>query len=553
MIHHLQHIVDLVAICRLKGIQQIVVSPGSRNAGLIKLFSENKFKLHSIVDERSAAFYALGIALATKKPVAIICTSGTASLNYGSALAEAYYQRVPIVAITADRPENLIDQQDNQTIRQKNVFQNYIKDSIHIKQPILNEMELRVQHSEINKILNTAITGLKGPVHINVPISEPFYADFPQKSKSIETSCCEELPTKDIETLIKAFDNSRKTMIVCGENLPSTELNETINQLASKSVILAEPISNVKGKFIISEVDRLFMQIEAEESGKYKPDLLITFGGPVISKRLKLWLQQQKNIIHYRIAEDDDQIDTYQNRTSLIIGDPIDTLNSLTNVDSQSDNSFIKNWDSAHKKNIDSHSKAVNQAAFSDLKVFASLSDKLPKGTRLHLGNSSPVRYAQLFDLSKCEAVYSNRGVSGIDGCLSTAAGFASQSTNLNVVILGDLSFLYDSNGLWNNTLPSNLKIIVINNQGGGIFRLIPGPVEMDSFEEFMETKHPVDISKLTAAFGVDYFEASELELKNTYEQFWDSKNTALLEIKTPRLQNAGIYKKYIERIKKID
>ena len=163
MTHHLQHIADLVEICRLKGIQQIVVSPGSRNAPLIELFhSYHEFKLHSIVDERSAAYYAHGIALATQKPVALICTSGTAVLNYGPALAEAYYQRVPIIAITADRPEELIDQQDNQTIRQKNVFQNFVKGSLHLERPGVKADKIQEQHKAIIKC-NPEFWGINPP------------------------------------------------------------------------------------------------------------------------------------------------------------------------------------------------------------------------------------------------------------------------------------------------------------------------------------------------------------------------------------------------------
>lgn len=552
MVHHLQNIVDLVEICRLKGIQQVVVSPGSRNAPLIKQFSSNTFfELHSIVDERSAAFYGLGIALFKNEPVALICTSGTAVLNYAPALAEAYYQRISLIAITADRPEYLIDQQDNQTIRQVNIFQNYTKDSIHLHQPIKDLYELKVQHFAINKIINSSILGLQGPVHINVPISEPLYVEMP--NPSIEISVAEGDLTKPIipKEIKNEWSNAKKRLIICGEMAVNNYLNKQINQLAvnSKSIVLAEPISNLKGENIISEIDRIMMCIETENNTDYVPDFILSLGGPVVSKRLKLWLQKQKNIIHYRIAEEEDKIDTYQNLSGTIIGQSSAILKELKLIEPISKSTYVNNWNRSHKTTEENHIQFLQKATYSDLKVFDIVINKMPDNSILHLGNSSPVRYAQLFNLSHCSEVHSNRGVSGIDGCLSTAAGFTSQSDKLNILILGDLSFLYDSNGLWNSKLPSNLKVIVINNEGGGIFRLIPGPSEMDAFEEFMETKHPVNIEKLVSAYGVEYFEADESSLENVLVEFFEAKNTALLEVKTPRFNNEKVYKNYIKLI----
>lgn len=553
MIHHLQHIVDLVEICRLKGIQQVVVSPGSRNAALIKLFAQNNhFKLHSIVDERSAAFYGLGIALATQQPVALLCTSGTAVLNYAPALAEAYYQHVPLIAITADRPAELIDQQDNQTIRQAKIYKNYVKEWFNIQQPVKDEFDLGALHYSIDKGINTAISRIKGPLHINVPISEPFYIEMPQPSVSIKITEAQKQETKWLNELIKAWNASEKRMIICGEGVKNDLLNELINSIAENTIILAEPISNIKGEKIIAEVDRLMMNIESANDNDFQPDLLISFGGSVVSKRMKQWFQKQKNLKHFRISEEEDQIDTYQNLTGLAIGTPFELLKILIPVVEKTNFQFIQNWQSIYKQNKQANKLALHNLPYSDITVFNNLIKHLLAKCILHLGNSTPVRYCQLFDLSVCDGVYSNRGVSGIDGCLSTAVGFASQSNKTNVVILGDLSFLYDSNGLWNSKLPANLKIIVINNNGGGIFRLLPGPSEMDSFEEFMETSHAVNIEKLVSAYGVDYLGCStENELESTIQRFMDLKDTpSLLEIKTPRLENADVYKEYVKRIK---
>ncbi|MDA3928658.1 MAG: thiamine pyrophosphate-dependent enzyme, partial [Prolixibacteraceae bacterium] len=282
---------------------------------------------------------------------------------------------------------------------------------------------------------------------------------------------------------------------------------------------------------------------------------LISLGGPVVSKRLKLWLQKQKQLKHFRLTKEEDKIDTYHNINGTIIGNPIEIIDKIAGEQVESHSNFTQQWKGANSRTNEKHSQFLKNASYSDITVFNTIVKNLPSDCILHLGNSSPVRYAQLFDLSACHSVYSNRGVSGIDGCLSTSTGFASQSDRINVVVMGDLSFLYDSNGLWNKNLPCNLKIVVINNQGGGIFRMIPGPSEIDAFEEFMETNHPVDIEKLVGAFGVNYIGCNaENELDEKIQQLLQSnKSPSLLEIKTPRLENAEIFKEYVRRIKTED
>lgn len=553
MVHHLQHLVDLVEICRLKGIEQVVVSPGSRNAPLIKLFASiSFFKLHSIVDERSAAFYGLGIALTTQQPVALLCTSGTAVLNYAPALAEAYYQHVPLVAITADRPENLIDQQDNQTIRQVNVYNNFIKESIHLHLPVQDVFDLQIQHFAINKIINSALSGIKGPVHINVPIAEPLYADAPPFSAGITINGIENIETDHLEPITDSWASAESKLIICGEATPNPALNNTMNQLAAMPgvVVLAEAISNLKGENIISEIDRLLMMGEKPPS----PELLISFGGPVVSKRLKQWLQKQPHLKHYRISEDEDHIDTYQNLDATIIGQPETILGLLASNPSKGNGEYSFKWNSMRKLSQENLNRHIENTPYSDFKAIAYILKNTPQKTVLHLGNSTPVRYAQLFDTSVFDAVYSNRGVSGIDGCVSTAAGFASQSKQTNLLIVGDLSLVYDSNGLWNKNLKANFKIVVINNGGGGIFRLLPGPDKIEGFETYIETNHPVNIKMLAGAYGIEYFYCdNEIALHNQFQLFmnWNA-SPALLEIATPRTENDKIYKAFVENMKSI-
>ena len=554
MINHLQHISDLVEICRLKGIKHIVVSPGSRNTPIIRAFSENSwFKLHGIVDERSAAFYALGISLATNEPVALTCTSGTAVLNYAPALAEAYYQHIPLIAITADRPQELIDQQDNQTIRQVNVFQNYIKGCISISAPKESISELDQQNKLINDLINKSLGKIKGPIQINVPISEPLNSEIPIPTNRFEITETEKVESSLLEEILDCWLSSSKRMIICGENTGNKELSKLLTKIASDNiaVVLAEPISNINGKNIVNQVDLIMMQVEKNDHVDFQPDILISFGGQIVSKRLKQWLQKQKNISHFRISEEEDHIDTYQNLNETIIGQPVDILPVLQESAS-SNHSFSEKWINKLQNCVDKQTSLLKQIPFSDLQVFNTIMNNLPENCILHLGNSSPVRYGQLFDLSICNAVYSNRGVSGIDGCLSTASGYASESSDLNIVILGDLSFLYDSNGLWNRNLSSNLRIVVINNEGGGIFSLISNNSDQPFFKEYIETNHPVKIGKLAEAYGIDYYFCdSQFELETTFRSFIRSENgPSILEIKTPKECNSEIYHDFIKNIK---
>jgi len=555
MIHHLQHITDLVEICRLKGIEHVVISPGSRNAPLTRLFTSNAaFTCHSIVDERAAAFYALGISLGTGKPVAMICTSGTAVLNYAPAIAEAFYQRVPLIAITADRPAHLIDQQDNQTIHQTDVYHNYIKGCIQLEWPILSEEILKQQHTEIAEILDFACSGIKGPVQINVPISEPLYEALPLPSPFLSISENERIGSTEVDpSYLEIWNNSKRRIILCGQNQPNHELQQLISKLADngQAVIFAEPISNLKGETIISAIDRVMMLVEQSALEEFQPDLLISFGGPVVSKRLKQWLQKQTDLVHWRIAEEEDEIDTYQNRKALLTGNTAVILKQLSASGNSAEPTFLNNWNTTNAESFQNDRQFFKTAPFSDSSVFQFIMYHLPQQVTLHLGNSSPVRYAQLYNCKNSKAIYSNRGVSGIDGSLSTASGIATAVDGLHLILMGDLSFVYDSNALWNRNLSKNLRIVVINNDGGGIFRLLPGPSEQECFEDFMEAKHPVEIEKLAQAFGINYFKVeNQQELEHKFHQFILNEGPTLLEIKTSNIENPVQFKAHIQRIK---
>lgn len=552
MVHHLQHITDLVEICRLEGVKHIVVSPGSRNAPLINLFADNSFfNLHSIVDERAAAFYALGIALATQQTVAMVCTSGSAALNYAPALAEAFYRNIPLVAITADRPPHLIDQQDNQTIRQNNIYNNFIKKSIALEIP-QNIKQLENQNSLIGKVIYEAHTDIKGPIHINVPIDEPLYLAPPPISKISGQKHQIKNNTAHIDTLLSYWKKSNKTIILVGQSLPSTKISKSLSKISEShmAVVLAEAISNVKIPEAISALEQLMAYAENNKSKKYEPQLLISTGGHVVSKRLKMWLQKQKNIVHIRISTSSDNIDTYNNLSYNTTGNIEQIFEQLSNCSKTPEEEYYMLWKNMAEQSSLVHQHFVSNAAFSDLTAIDSVIKNIESNTVLHLGNSMSVRYAQLFNLNKFDAVFANRGVSGIDGSVSTAAGYALQSNKQNVLIVGDLGFVYDSNALWNNQFPHNLKIIVINNSGGGIFRLLHDDINNKNFENYIETKNCANIQKIAEAFNIQYYKCqSQSRIEIEMNKFFQNKNAAILEITTLKVENTIIYKKYFDTL----
>lgn len=552
--NHLQHIADLVHICKATAIEHVVLSPGSRNAPMIQLFAQDSyFTCHSIVDERSAGYFALGLSLALSQPVAIVCTSGTAVLNYAPAIAEAYYQHIPLLILTADRPAALIDQLENQTIRQPDIYANYVKQSLNLYsgESILKQEK---QSLAIFHIIKSATQQLPGPVHINIPTAEPLYTKLPQPNIVTLPTATAELPgTPEIE-LITRWKQAKKILILVGEHCPDSKLSEALAQLAEtkKVVILAEAISNFSHPNAIEAVNRIMMSVEEMPDYTFHPDLLVSFGGQIVSKRLLLWLKKQPDLVHWRISAATETVDTYGNLHGVTVGNPADIINKLSAINTLSDNSFFDSWHRAQIKSEATHQQILSTTPWSDLKVFHLITAHLPQNSSLHLGNGSPVRYAQLFRLGKKHDVYSNRGVSGIDGCVSTAVGFASGSHEMNVLLVGDLSFVYDSNGLWNKNLPENLRIIVINNQGGGIFRLIPGPEQQPFFKEYLETAHPVNIDKLAQAFHVKYYFCdTEASLKKQLSTFFiPTGKAAILEIKTQAIQNPKAYNNYIDNIK---
>ena len=549
--------IHLVQLLIKTGVRDFIISPGSRNAPLInELVHRKNINLFSIPDERSAGFYALGMSIKTKRPSAVICTSGSALLNYLPAVSEAYYQNVPLIVISADRPHFRIDKGEGQTIRQKGTLSNFIRAEINIQ--LDNEVS---DYHELDKKIALAIQLSElpepGPVHINIEFDEPLYNsleyfDLKKINPDIKTLKSESNKTS-LNEYIKSYDQAKKVMILCGQMDRNVDLEMVLKQFSEiqNTVILTESTANLKGENIIPSIDKTILTF-GEEDLDYAPDLLITLGDAIVSKIVKRYLRKAIPDQHWHIHPKGVFRDTYDVLSHKIKESPEEFLSGLLPEISRNGSNFREKWLRQYSFATQSHKAYLKNTPYSDLKVFEYLFDNIPSGASIHISNSSPIRYQQLFESRQNLVTYSNRGTSGIDGCLSTAAGFALKHNPDTWLITGDISFLYDSNAWWNEYNP-DLKVILINNGGGGIFRILPGPTDIPGFETFFETNHQVKIKDLCAAFDLTYFYANDLDKLNiNFEKIKGSSGVSVLEIETPRTLNAKVLRDYFKDLNRV-
>ncbi len=550
--HCRQHIADIPVILRHKGVEKIVISPGSRNAPIINAFlSVFGNNCISIIDERSAAYFAMGIALYTGRPVVLLCTSGTAVLNYAPAIAEAFHQAVPLIALTADRPPEWIDQQDNQTIRQENIYASNIKASYSLPVEIHHEADLWYVHRMINEAYNIAVTGRKGPVHINIPVREPIYEKLPEagdvKIISLKHSNGFFDDTGQYKNI---WQSAESILIVAGQQPYQPRLEEILRTVEDKKriCIIGEPASNIHTDSLISNPE-LILSLN-ENIHELDPELLIYFGGQVVSNQLKKFLRSANPRFSWFIDPAGRHIDTFGKLTDVIVSSAEEFFRTIAPVKTDKEMDYYGRWQSKAVVIQNIIRENINLSVFSDLAVISRLARKLSDERILFAGNSSVIRYLGMFPPS-CRKIFSNRGTSGIDGCLSTAAGIAMSTDKTVIALLGDQSFVYDSNALWNRLLPHNLKIIVINNKGGGIFRLIPGPLSTPAFKDYLEAYHAVGIMKICEAFNVSFFTSENFDsLEQQFDELVNCNNTAVLEIVTDADRNPEVFRNFMNQIK---
>jgi 2-succinyl-5-enolpyruvyl-6-hydroxy-3-cyclohexene-1-carboxylate synthase len=552
----------IVQQCFEQGMKHVVCSPGSRNAPLVIAFDEHpEIQCTVIHDERSAAFFALGMAQQLDQPIGIVCTSGSAALNYYPAIAEAFYQCVPLVVLTADRPTEWINQGDGQTIVQSNVFGKHVRYSANFSEHAQTTTEQWYIQREISTAFAEGTTHWKGPIHFNIAFNEPLY----------KTEEFKKHPTKKINLIQSRFQFSNqqqqaainalglaKKMVICGQLQEDPALLEQLKIFANDSsvVVLVENTSNLVDPKFLHCIDRTLNSIEEALEIDYAPDLLITIGGAVVSKKIKAFIRKHQPKEHWKIGFEFPYMDTYQALTHSFQAEPFHFFHSLNELNyNKNTSNYGSKWKQLDYLIQDKMPTFFEKCTFADISTFDIVLDYLPENCHLHLANSSVVRYAQLFDPIKSITYWSNRGTSGIDGSSSTAVGAAhANPEKLHVLITGDVSFFYDSNAFWNQYLTQNLRIILINNAGGGIFKIIAGPDTSKQSNDYFVAQHHHTAEGICQAFNMHYSSVDSLEaLADKMSDFYtysSDNRPKLLEIFTPSELNPEALEAFFHQLK---
>ena len=549
---------SIIQRCQAHNIKHIVISPGSRNAPLTIGFTANEFfECYSIVDERSAGFFALGIAQQLEQPVALVCTSGSALVNYYPAVVEAFYSRIPLVVISADRPDHLINIGDGQTITQPHVFRSHVLYEANLKEGIKKSFfkSFKYNDSLINKALEVAYTA-KGPVHVNVRFSEPLYETIETDNDQVEVFKINKNESKVSLpcSIIKKWHTSKRKMILVGVNSPESVKQIYLDLIGEDPsiVVLTETTSNLHHSNFFPSIDQLITPLDFMDYKALQPEILLTFGGMVVSKKIKTFLRSYAPKLHWHI-DPVQANDTFFCLTKHYKCSVNNFLKQLVSTNgSPVESQYFKTWNKVKKIRLEKHKDYVKSIPFCDFKVFDSVLKHIPSNSMVQSSNSSTIRYLQLFNLNSSLTVFCNRGTSGIDGSTSTAVGASCVSEKPTVFITGDLSFFYDSNALWNNYIPSNFRIIIINNRGGGIFRILPGNKNSENFSTFFETNHALTAKSISEHYRFDYISASSSEeLDTKWPDFYaQSQRPKILEVFTPSLENDRILLSYFDFIK---
>ncbi len=552
----------IVESCAQLGVEHVVISPGSRNAPLTIGFSNHpKVKTYSVVDERCAGFFALGIAQQLRKPVAVVCTSGSALLNYYPAVSEAFYSDIPLVVISADRPSHLIDIGDGQTIRQEKAIDKHVLYSACLKEDnrIGDNTEIQsFNEQELSKAFAISLDQ-QGPVHINAPFDEPLYGKAEALSVSLDflKKLNFQAQPKDISTtFIRHWNQAKRRMVLVGAQHPSEAITQDLTPFAldESTIVFTEVTSNVHHPNFFTSIDSIVAPIEksAQKEALFsvlQPDIVVTIGGMIVSKKVKAFLRKYKPKQHYHI-DPKKAYDTFFaspihiQLTPAVFFEQVKT--ELKSVSSPYRSEFFKlqNKMNLHLANY------VKQVPFSDFTVFYELIKLMPTHLHVQYANSSTIRYANLFPKHPTHEVFCNRGTSGIDGSTSTAIGASLAQLKPTLFVTGDLSFLYDSNALWNNYVPTNFKLIIINNSGGGIFRILPGDKHTEYYQTYFETTHDLDASHLAKMYQWEYNRITKQEeLAPQLTEFYakTSKRPSILEIFTPREVNDEVLMNYFK------
>lgn len=562
----LQPIHNIAEICSRKNVKTAILCPGSRSAALtISMVRHPEIETFSISDERSAGFIGLGMAQVTGKTISLVCTSGTAAYNFAPAVAEAFFQEIPLLILTADRPPEWIHQYDGQTIYQKDIFGKHVKKSFELPSDYTNEDSVWQIERILNEAINLTQQFPKGPVHINVPIREPFYpteserVTFDRNVRIIENVVIEKKLSNSFWNDFKEiWQSTEKKLIIVGHR-QSSELNKTLADLSEEFQVpvIVDIISNIDSiEPILADV---FLSSKDDNfKNRLKPDLLITCGKSIISKNLKLFIRKNKPKYHFHIQENGELIDPFQTLTHKVEVSPEYFFNQLfedldfqkfKEGDEDDENDYFDLWNNSSNKAKVKLNQFLRNSNFCEFKSIDFIIDKLPENSIFHIANSMVVRYSNLIGLKKGKNIetYANRGTSGIDGSLSSAVGCAMKTDKIVTCLIGDMSFFYDRNAFWNTYLPDNLRVIVLNNHGGNIFKIIDGPNKQPEVGEYFETQQRSSAIHFCNENNVEYHQVgNEKDLELSFQDFYKNSNRPILiEIELDGNINVEIFAAY--------
>lgn len=543
----------LTSLLVKRGVKCAVVCPGSRNAPIVhNLNACAEIDCYPVTDERSAGFFALGLSQIEDEPVVVCVTSGSALLNVAPAVAEAYYQHRKLIVISADRPASMIGQLQGQTLVQPGALDHYVRRSVSLPEPHDD-----TEHWYCNRLVNEALIEMKrgegGPVHINVPISEPLFG-FTVKSLPDErvVELHEAEPDfNGLSRLSRDFKKAKRPMILIGQS-KLDDLDACGNpmmDLMRYAVVLSEKTGND----MMSPscyIDEVLIEIEGDED-KYMPDFIVYMGGAFVSKRIRQFLQKARGVRTVVVNRDGALHDVFMNATDVFQATMTETLSALAiEVYNKAPTAYLRKWNALLEKCM-AHETAYIPA-FSQMTAVRYLFEVTGSTEcEYQFANSMAVRLGLIYSPVY---IHVNRGVNGIEGCLSTAVGFASGIEQMVVCVIGDLSFFYDQNALWNNNLTNNLRILLLNNGGGGIFRGLSGLKESPASEILVAGAHQTNAEGICEQNNVHYLSAHNMEeLEKGMDVLADPNSMfpVLLEVFTDSEEDERVFREYLYGNKK--
>ncbi len=552
----------LVDVAFSHGVRHAVVSPGSRNAPLlVALARDNRIARHVVIDERSAAFIALGIASQTTQPVMLVCTSGTALLNYAPAIAEAYYRQLPLIVVSADRPAEWIDQDDSQTIRQPGALANFVKRTYALKAECADDTQRWWINRELNDAMLTALDGRRGPVHINISIDEPLntMADNAsrQQPRVIKVVAPrQELSLSETRWIAAELASPRKLLIIGGFHEPDERLNKALASIARlpNAAVMAENIANLRFTELIDNIDSTLSVIPDGEIEALRPDVVLSFGGALVSRLVKRFLRESPATEHWYVGHVDHTVDCFQSLTRRVEMDPSMFFSQLAAAlrPHRAYCNYAAWWRSARDAARQSHERYIATLPWCDLKMFHQLFNAIPRGWHLQLSNGTAIRYAQLFNNDRIARRDCNRGVSGIDGSTSTAIGASLCHDGVTLLVTGDMSAQYDIGALASPLISPRLKILVVCNGGGGIFRFIQSTSRLPELNDYFACGTRLPLRQLCDGFSMAYFQASDSkEFDQQFRLFAaEKRQPALMAVYTDGMLSAETLRGYFNRNK---